>query len=73
MRAVERWRLRAGRREFTKSSTVLRIKRTLNGAEIDKIISDVEARKASAIEHRRRADRRRRELFSGPHVITVIP
>lgn len=34
-------------------STVLRIRRTLDGAEIDKIIRDVEARKALA--HRRRA------------------
>jgi hypothetical protein len=32
-------------------STVLRIKRTLYGAEIDKIISDVQARNAMAIEH----------------------
>lgn len=36
-------------------STALRIKRTLDGAAIDKIIRDVEARKALAIEHRRRA------------------
>jgi hypothetical protein len=43
-------------------STVLRIKRTLDGPEIDKIISDVEARKAVAVEHRRRADWRKREL-----------
>ena len=43
-------------------STVLRIKRTLDGAEIDKIISDVEAGKALAMEQRRRADRRQREL-----------
>jgi hypothetical protein len=41
---------------------VLRIKRTLDGAEIDKIIADVQARKAMAIEHRRRADWRGREL-----------
>jgi hypothetical protein len=34
-------------------STVLRIKRTLDGVEIDKIISDVQARKARAIEHAR--------------------
>jgi hypothetical protein len=33
---------------------VLRIKRTLDGAEIDKIISDVQARKGLAIEHVRR-------------------
>jgi hypothetical protein len=43
-------------------SIVLRIKRTLDGAEIDKIISDLQARKAQAIEHRRRADWRKREL-----------
>jgi hypothetical protein len=43
-------------------SVVLRIARTLDGAEIDKIISDVEARKAVAVEHRRRADWRKREL-----------
>jgi hypothetical protein len=43
-------------------SIVLRIKRTLDAAEIDKIISDVEARKALAVEHRRRADWRKREL-----------
>jgi hypothetical protein len=43
-------------------STVLRIKRTLDGTEIEKLISDVEARKAVAVEHRRRADWRKREL-----------
>ena len=43
-------------------STVLRIKRTLDGAEIDKISSDVEAGNASAAEHRRRAQWRQREL-----------
>jgi hypothetical protein len=43
-------------------STVLRIKRTLDGAEIDKIISDVEAGKALAVEHRRRAEWRQREV-----------
>jgi hypothetical protein len=43
-------------------STVLRMKRTLDGAEIDKIISDVEAGKALTIERRRRADWRKREL-----------
>ena len=36
------------------SSIVLRIKRTLDGGEIDKIISDVQARKAVAIEGERR-------------------
>ena len=35
-------------------SIVLRIKRTLDGAEIDKIISDVQAPKAVAIEVQRR-------------------
>jgi hypothetical protein len=35
-------------------STVLRIKRTLEGADIDKIISDLQARKAWAIEGERR-------------------
>jgi hypothetical protein len=43
-------------------STVLRIKRTLDGAEIDKIIWDVEARKALAMERQRRADWRKCEL-----------
>ena len=35
-------------------SIVLRIKRTLDGAEIDKLISDVQARKALAVERVRR-------------------
>lgn len=43
-------------------STVLRIKRTLDGAEIEKIILDVEARKALAMERQRRADWRKAEL-----------
>jgi hypothetical protein len=43
-------------------SIVLRIKRTLDSDEIDKIISDVQAQKAQAIEHRRRTDWRKREL-----------
>ncbi|MCK1732139.1 hypothetical protein IVA82_45670 [Bradyrhizobium sp. 142] len=43
-------------------SIVLRIKRTLDGVEIDKIISDVETEKALAAEHRQRADRRKAEL-----------
>ena len=38
-------------------STVLRIKRTLDGAEIDALISDVQARKALAIERTRRKAR----------------
>ncbi|QHP74373.1 hypothetical protein EI171_35660 [Bradyrhizobium sp. LCT2] len=41
---------------------VLRIKRTLDGAEIDKIIWDMEARKALAKELKRRADWRNAEL-----------
>jgi hypothetical protein len=36
-------------------STVLRIRRTLDGAEIDKIISDLQAAKALATERHRRA------------------
>ncbi|MGY4287085.1 hypothetical protein ACVWXO_006305 [Bradyrhizobium sp. LM2.7] len=43
-------------------STVLRIKRTLDGVEIDRIIWDVQARKALAAEHRRRADWRKAEV-----------
>lgn len=43
-------------------STVLRIKRTLDGREIDEIISDVVTRKAMAIERRRRAEWREAEL-----------
>src|SRR4051794_3330089 len=43
-------------------STALRIKRTLDGVEIDKIIWDVEARKALAMERQRRADWRKCEL-----------
>jgi hypothetical protein len=43
-------------------STVLRIRRTLDGAEIDRIILDVETGKALAIERRRRAEWRKAEL-----------
>src|ERR1700730_4610284 len=43
-------------------SIVLRIKRTLDSDQIDKIIADLQAQKAQAIEHRRRADWREREL-----------
>jgi hypothetical protein len=43
-------------------STVLRIKRTLDGAEIDALISDLQARKAAAIERHRRSDWHAREL-----------
>ncbi|WGR70190.1 MULTISPECIES: hypothetical protein [unclassified Bradyrhizobium] len=42
-------------------STVLRIKRTLSGAEIDEIIRGLEAQKALATEHRRRAEWKRCE------------
>ncbi|MFK4581081.1 hypothetical protein [Bradyrhizobium ottawaense] len=45
-------------------STVLRIKRTLDGSEIDEIISDVVTRKAMAIERRRRAEWRKSELVA---------
>ncbi len=40
---------------------LLRIKRTLDGAEIDGLISDLQARKALAVERGRRADWRKRE------------
>jgi hypothetical protein len=43
-------------------STLLHIKRMLYGAKIDRIIADVQPRKAMAIEHWRRADWRKREL-----------
>ena len=43
-------------------SVVLRIKRTLDGAEIDELISDMQTRKAQAAERRRRADWHKREL-----------
>lgn len=43
-------------------SIVLRIKRTLDGAEIDAIIRDVETRKALAMEQRRRVEWRTAEL-----------
>jgi hypothetical protein len=44
------------------SSIALRTKRTLDGAEIDGLISNLQVRKAMAAEHRRRADWRKREL-----------
>jgi hypothetical protein len=57
-------------------SIVLRIKRTLDGAEIDKIVSDVEAGRALAIERRRRAEWRKAELsasrFRAQNVIIVM-
>lgn len=40
---------------------IQRIKRTLDGAEIDEIISDMQARKALVMERQRRADWRQRE------------
>jgi len=43
-------------------STVLRIKRTLDGPEINAVISNVQTLKAKAIERHRRADWRKREL-----------
>jgi hypothetical protein len=43
-------------------STVLRIKRTLDGTAIDRLISELQARKALAIECLRRADWRKRGL-----------
>jgi hypothetical protein len=43
-------------------STVLRINRTLDGAEIDDLISDVQTLKAQALERRRRVEWCRREL-----------
>jgi hypothetical protein len=48
-------------------SVVLRIARTLDGAEIDKLIADVQTRKALAAEHRRRADWRKRELAANSY------
>ncbi|UVO34507.1 hypothetical protein KUL72_23810 [Bradyrhizobium arachidis] len=42
-------------------STVLRIKRTLDGREVDEIISDVVTRKAMALERRRRIEWRKSE------------
>ncbi|WP_458149367.1 hypothetical protein [Bradyrhizobium sp. UFLA05-109] len=43
-------------------STILRIKRTLDGAEIDKIIWEFESRKVLAIERRQRQEWRKAEL-----------
>lgn len=43
-------------------SDVVRIERTLNSTQITKIIADVQARKAGAIEQRRRVEWHRREL-----------
>ncbi|OKO70358.1 hypothetical protein AC629_40460 [Bradyrhizobium sp. NAS80.1] len=52
---------------------MLRIKRTLDGTELDKIISDVQARKAMAIEHWRRADWRRWELAANSFRAAALP
>ncbi|TWC05044.1 hypothetical protein FBZ93_10354 [Bradyrhizobium macuxiense] len=46
-------------------SIILRIKRTLDGAEIDQIIQDMEARKVMTVERQRRVDWRKRELVAG--------
>lgn len=43
-------------------AVVLRIKRSLNGVEIDQVIWDLETRKALAIEQHRRADWRKSEV-----------
>jgi hypothetical protein len=53
-------------------SVVLRIKRTMNGAEIDELISDVQTRKARAVELARRADWKRRELSARAFQAEVI-
>ncbi|UPJ97402.1 hypothetical protein [Bradyrhizobium sp. 172] len=45
-------------------SIVLRIRRTLDDAEIDRIISDMEAKKVLAAERRRRTEGRRCEFAS---------
>lgn len=57
-------------------STVLRIKRTLDGAEIDALIFELQARKAAAIERQRRSDWRDRELAAKrfeAELITPMP
>jgi len=46
-------------------STVLRIRRTLDGVEIDRIIGEVEAQKALAVEQQRRCDCRSLEISAG--------
>jgi hypothetical protein len=53
-------------------SDVLRIKRTRDGAEIDEIIADVEARKAMAIEHWRRDAWRKRELAASSFLAECV-
>ncbi|BBZ97473.1 hypothetical protein BRDID11004_16150 [Bradyrhizobium diazoefficiens] len=54
-------------------SIVLRIKRTLDGAEIDQIIRDVETRKALALEQRRRAEWRKSELAAARFRVECEP
>jgi hypothetical protein len=53
-------------------SVLLRIKRSLDGAEIDRLISDRQVRKALAAEHRRRADWRKRALSTRSFEANVI-
>jgi hypothetical protein len=52
----------------TALSTVLRIKRTLDGGEIDNLILDLEARKAAAVERWRR-ERWRRVVVNAANVV----
>jgi len=54
-------------------ATVLRIKRTLDGTEIDEVIAGIEARKAAAVEHRRRLDWRERELSAQGFKNRLVP
>jgi hypothetical protein len=54
-------------------SVVLRSKRTLDGPEIDKIISDVQARKALAAERRRRAEWRAAETGAAEFRAQCVP
>jgi hypothetical protein len=54
-------------------SVVLRSKRTLDGQEIDKIISDVQARKALAAERRRRAEWRAAETGAAEFRAQCVP
>jgi hypothetical protein len=54
-------------------SVVLWIKRTLNGAEIDQIISDVQTRKAFGAEQRRLAEWRAAEVAGAEFRARCIP
>jgi hypothetical protein len=54
-------------------SAVLRIKRSLDGVEIDQVISDVQMRKALAIEKRRRAEWRAAEALAAEFGAQCIP